>query len=50
MGVVYQEQVARTRAPHSAVADGRLAVVIAESPVGLGCEHQRNRGTDDDRR
>src|SRR5689334_13333496 len=32
--------------PNSAVAGGRLAVVIAESPVGLGCEtstQPRNR-------
>jgi hypothetical protein len=40
----------RSAPAHSAVASGRLAVVIADSPVGLGCEHQRNRGTDDDRR
>ena len=33
------------RAPHSAVASERLAVVIVGSPVGSGCESTPNRGT-----
>lgn len=33
----------RDAPPNSAIASGRLAVVIADFPVGLSCEHQRNR-------
>ena len=37
-GVARREQAAREARSHSAVASERLAVVIGDSPVGLGCD------------